>query len=263
MSQTCKNEDEENDLKTLRLSISRPNYLKFRKKFWKALIIKLWISYLFVWFSHFHPFKGTGGWIHLRVQAGLGKKLFVFIYVKAIGVKKWCFVISNDLNEFKSLLFTECQDLLLLKSHYNFKFGNLIGSHINFWTKIKIYDISRTRPLILVQNGWNFHQMNKERKQGNKKYFNEILQNSNSMVILVLRWAKMAKIYHFSAHVYARICLKPPIFKISLFHICCEPILKGVNRFASDILNFNFCPKIHERSDQISEIVIAITFKQN
>ena len=51
--------------------------------------------------------------------------------------KKWCLVVFKDLIETESLLFTECQNLISLTSYHNFNFGNLIGSLINFRTKMK------------------------------------------------------------------------------------------------------------------------------
>ena len=42
-----------------------------------------------------------------------------------------------------------------------------------------------------------------------------------------------------------------------------ETKLKGLNRFAWDIVKLIFCPEIYERSFQISEIEIVITFEWN
>ena len=42
-----------------------------------------------------------------------------------------------------------------------------------------------------------------------------------------------------------------------------EQKLKGMNRFEWDILKSHFCPQIYERSYQISEIDIVITFERN
>ena len=52
------------------------------------------------------------------------------------GVKKLCVVIFKYLNEPESLLFTEVQNSILFKSYCNFNFRNLVGSLINFRTKM-------------------------------------------------------------------------------------------------------------------------------
>ena len=53
------------------------------------------------------------------------------------GGQKWWLIIFKDVNELEPLLFTECQNLILLKSYYDFNFGNLVGSLINLRTKMK------------------------------------------------------------------------------------------------------------------------------
>ena len=53
------------------------------------------------------------------------------------GSKKSCLVIFKDLNKLETLLFTECQNSILVKSYCNFNFGNLVGSLINLRTKTK------------------------------------------------------------------------------------------------------------------------------
>ena len=86
-----------------------------------------------------------------------------FYYFKAIGgkVKERCLIVFMH----ESLLFTECQNLISFKSYYNFNFGNLVRSLIDFWTKMKFYDILCKTinwfkiGTILVQNYWNFHKM--------------------------------------------------------------------------------------------------------
>ena len=60
----------------------------------------------------------------------------VMISRNFIGLKL-CLVIFKDLNDPESLLFTECQNLILFKSYCNFNFGNLVGSLINLRTKMK------------------------------------------------------------------------------------------------------------------------------
>ena len=51
--------------------------------------------------------------------------------------KKSCLVIFKDLNDLETLLFTGCQNSILVKSYCNFNFGILVGSLINSRTKIK------------------------------------------------------------------------------------------------------------------------------
>ena len=53
------------------------------------------------------------------------------------GSKKSCLVISKDLNQFETLLFTESQKSIPVKSYYNFNFGNLVGFPINWRKKMK------------------------------------------------------------------------------------------------------------------------------
>ena len=97
-------------------------------------------------------------------------------------------------------------------------------------------------------------------------------------LIMVRKMKRIDKIQHFSAYFYARISTKLPILKISqkysltlfpqmlwshdenFFHL--EPKFQGMNGLVGDILNFHFCLESFERSYQISEIEIVMTFER-
>ena len=66
------------------------------------------------------------------------KFLIVFKAIGGVsGSKKSCLIFFKDLNEPEILLFTECQNSIMVKSYCNFNFGNLVGSLINLRTKMK------------------------------------------------------------------------------------------------------------------------------
>ena len=53
------------------------------------------------------------------------------------GVKNDVWLSSKISMSLNHSVFTECQNFILLKSYYNFNFGNLVGSLMNFRTKMK------------------------------------------------------------------------------------------------------------------------------
>ena len=103
-------------------------------KSWTSLLVKTYDYHSDRNWQKSHE-KVTGKWLLPLIYPLMFK-------VKAIwgggqGKKKSCLVISKDLNEFETLLFTECQNSILVKSYCNFNFGNLVGSLINLRTKMK------------------------------------------------------------------------------------------------------------------------------
>ena len=61
---------------------------------------------------------------HIKAIGGVRGQKIMFGYFQRY---QWAWI--ND--------FTECQNLILFRSYYNFNFGNLVGSLINLRTKLK------------------------------------------------------------------------------------------------------------------------------